>query len=289
MSKFWQILHQQHGFCFVPTSTTKTTTRKSSHDRVTSVKSQQHQWRINNASQWSDPKMDILTFTQIYACWLSRSWLLRTWTVWKKLQARSSLKLNSSFFRNEVPSHLKRNFVLELFAKVLPTHDNGRIFNCKSPPPFFLCQKEKYANDPIKDSLRWIKKSKSSSGWLTERGGQLKKINKSFWKEIHSLNKCSNLSQPLDKLNLVGRLIATLHWFLTACWWKFWKRKESQICKNKRCWLTSKTRNLSNILHHHNTKGHFSNNQFGKISSPLVGQLHHSRWEPGSGLFAQDN
>ena len=53
-----------------------------------------------------------------------------------------------------------------------------------------------------------------------------------------SLNKCSNLSQPLDKLNLVGRLIATLHWFLTACWWKFWKRIER--------W---KTWHLSNILH----------------------------------------
>ena len=87
----------------------------------------------------------------------------------------------------------------------------------------FFSAKWKYANDSIKGSHRWIKTSKSSSGWLVEK----------------SLNKCSNLSQPLDKLNLVGRLIATLHWFLTACWWKFWKRIER--LKN---W------HLSNTLHH---------------------------------------
>ena len=38
-----------------------------------------------------------------------------------------------------------------------------------------------------------------------------------------------HLSQPLDKLNLVGRLMATLHWFLTACWWKPLTRKYQSI------------------------------------------------------------
>ena len=137
--------------------------------------------------------------------------------MWKKLQARSSLKLNSSFFRNEVPSHLKWSLVLELFVTELPIYDTGRIFELQSPPPF-LAPKWKYAKDSIKEQL-----------WSAR------------WKIItlkSNLNKCSNLSQPLDKLNLVGRLIATLHWFLTACWWKFWKRIER--------W---KTWHLSNILH----------------------------------------
>ena len=34
------------------------------------------------------------------------------------------------------------------------------------------------------------------------------------------------LSQPLDRLNLVGRLMATLHWFLTACWWNALTRRK---------------------------------------------------------------
>ena len=82
--------------------------------------------------------------------------------------------------------------------------------------------------------------------WSNQRISQMNKNIKeqlwsARWKIItlkSNLNKCSNLSQPLDKLNLVGRLIATLHWFLTACWWKFWKRIER--------W---KTWHLSNILH----------------------------------------